>query len=132
MLSHDLFEGIYGRAALVTDITLYEEYPSRYLVYARRLRRWIRGDWQLLPWLFPVVHTQSGTARNRLSVINLWKIFDNLRRSLLPPTLLTAARCGLAASCLAHPGSGLFWFFCLPFCQLLCKLSSTAGTTSES
>ncbi|MBI5950393.1 MAG: hypothetical protein HY865_01935 [Chloroflexi bacterium] len=105
LLSHDLFEGIYGRAALVTDITLYEEYPSRYLVYARRLSRWIRGDWQLLPWLLPVVHTQSGTALNRLSVIDLWKIFDNLRRSLLPPTLLLL----LAAGWLFLPGSPWVW-----------------------
>jgi len=105
LLSHDLFEGIYGRAALVTDIVLYEEYPSRYLVYARRLRRWIRGDWQLLPWLFPVVHTQDGMAPNRLSIINLWKIFDNLRRSLLPPTLLAL----LAAGWLFLPGSPLVW-----------------------
>ena len=105
LLSHDLFEGIYGRAALVTDVVLYEEYPSRYLVYARRLRRWIRGDWQLLPWLFPIVNTQTGLARNRLSTINLWKIFDNIRRSLLPPTLLTL----LIASWLFLPGSPLIW-----------------------
>ena len=85
LLSHDLFEGIYGRAALVTDILLYEEYPSRYLVYAHRMRRWIRGDWQLLPWLFPTVHTENGMATNRLSAINRWKIFDNLRRSLYQP-----------------------------------------------
>ncbi len=105
LLSHDLFEGIYGRAALVTDIVLYEEYPSRYLVYARRLRRWIRGDWQLLPWLLPVVHTQSGTTPNRLSIINIWKIFDNLRRSLLSPTLLAL----LVAGWLFLPGSPLIW-----------------------
>ncbi|MDD2921650.1 MAG: glucoamylase family protein, partial [Anaerolineales bacterium] len=105
LLSHDLFEGIYGRAALVTDIVLYEEYPSRYLVYAHRLRRWIRGDWQLLPWLFPIVRTENGTSRNRLSIINLWKIFDNLRRSLLPPTLLTL----LAAGWLFLPGSPMIW-----------------------
>jgi cyclic beta-1,2-glucan synthetase len=105
LLSHDLFEGIYGRAALVTDIVLYEEYPSRYLVYARRLRRWIRGDWQLLPWLFPTVRTETGKSRNRLSAINLWKIFDNLRRSLLPPTLLLL----LAAGWLFLPGSPLVW-----------------------
>ncbi len=60
LLSHDLFEGIYGRAALVTDIILYEEYPARYLIYTRRLRRWIRGDWQLLPWLLPIVRTKTG------------------------------------------------------------------------
>ena len=105
LLSHDLFEGIYGRAALVTDIVLYEEYPSRYLVYARRLRRWIRGDWQLLPWLFPFVRTEKGVARNRLSAINLWKVFDNLRRSLLPPTLLAF----LVAGWLFLPGSPLLW-----------------------
>ena len=105
LLSHDLFEGIYGRAALVTDITLYEEYPSRYIVYARRLRRWIRGDWQLLPWLFPVVQTQNGMSPNRLSAINIWKVFDNLRRSLLPPTLLAL----FAAGWLFLPGSPLIW-----------------------
>ncbi len=105
LLSHDLFEGIYGRAALVTDIVLYEEYPSRYLAYARRLRRWIRGDWQLLPWLFPLVRTQKGLAPNRLSVIDIWKIFDNLRRGLLPPALLAL----LAAGWLILPGSPLVW-----------------------
>ena len=105
LLSHDLFEGIYGRAALVTDVILYEEYPSRYLVYARRLSRWIRGDWQLLPWLFPVVYTQNGLARNRLSTIDLWKIFDNIRRSLVPPTLLIL----LIAGWLFLPGSPLIW-----------------------
>jgi cyclic beta-1,2-glucan synthetase len=105
LLSHDLFEGIYGRAALVTDIVLYEEYPWRYGVYARRLRRWIRGDWQLLPWLFPIVHTEIGLAPNRLSIINIWKIFDNLRRSLLPPTLLAL----LAAGWLFLPGSPWIW-----------------------
>ncbi len=105
LLSHDLFEGIYGRAALVTDIVLYEEYPARYLVYTRRLRRWIRGDWQLLPWLLPFVHTQNGLAPNRLSIINLWKVFDNLRRSLMPPTFLVL----LAAGWLFLPGSPLVW-----------------------
>ena len=105
LLSHDLFEGIYGRAALVTDIVLYEEYPSRYPVYARRLRRWIRGDWQLLPWLFPIVRTENGMAPNRLSTINKWKIFDNLRRSLLPPTLLAL----FAAGWLLLPGAAWAW-----------------------
>ena len=105
LLSHDLFEGIYGRAALVTDIILYEEYPSRYLVYAHRLRRWIRGDWQLLPWLFPTVRTENGMAPNRLSIINRWKIFDNLRRSLVPANLVAL----LAAGWLFLPGSPLVW-----------------------
>jgi cyclic beta-1,2-glucan synthetase len=105
LLSHDLFEGIHGRAALVTDTILYEEFPSRYLVYAHRLRRWIRGDWQLLPWLFPTVHTENGVAANRLSMINRWKIFDNLRRSLVPANLIAL----LAAGWLFLPGSPLVW-----------------------
>ncbi len=105
LLSHDLFEGIYGRAALVTDILLYEEYPARYLIYARRMHRWIRGDWQLLPWLFPVVRTEGGFAPNRLSLINRWKIFDNLRRSVLTLTYLLF----FTASWLVLPGSPLLW-----------------------
>ncbi|NIV35746.1 MAG: hypothetical protein GWN58_41725, partial [Anaerolineae bacterium] len=55
LLSHDLFEGIHGRAGLATDVVLYEDYPPGYLTYAHRLHRWVRGDWQLLPWLFPRV-----------------------------------------------------------------------------
>ena len=105
LLSHDLFEGIYGRAALVTDIILYEDYPARYLMYASRMNRWIRGDWQLLPWLFPVVQAEQGSLPNRLSTINRWKIFDNLRRSLLSSTYLFF----LVAGWLVLPGSALFW-----------------------
>ena len=105
LLSHDLLEGIFGRAALVTDVILYEEYPARYLVYARRLRRWIRGDWQLLPWLLPLTPAMEGSARNRLSIIDRWKIFDNLRRSLLAPTYLAL----FVAGWLALPGSPVLW-----------------------
>jgi cyclic beta-1,2-glucan synthetase len=105
LLSHDLFEGIYGRAALVTDIILYEEYPARYLVYTRRLRRWIRGDWQLLPWLLPNIRPKKGFVANRLSLISRWKVFDNLRRSLVLPTMLAF----FAAAWLALPGSPLVW-----------------------
>ncbi len=105
LLSHDLFEGMYGRAALVTDVVLFEDYPARYLIHARRLRRWIRGDWQLLPWLLPKVQSVKGTVPNRLSTIDRWKIFDNLRRSLLAPTLLLL----LAAAWLGLPGSPLAW-----------------------
>jgi len=114
LLSHDLFEGIYGRAALVTDIILYEEYPSRYLVYARRMHRWIRGDWQLLPWLSPVVRTETGSAPNRLTLINLWKVFDNLRRSLLAPTTLAT----FIAGWLFFPASPFVWTFLVLFPSL--------------
>jgi cyclic beta-1,2-glucan synthetase len=83
LLSHDLLEGLLGRAGLVSDITLVEDYPSHYLIYARRHERWIRGDWQLLPWLF--TPKQVGVS---FSAIDRWKIIDNLRRSLLAPALL--------------------------------------------
>ena len=107
LLSHDLFEGIYARVALVTDIVLFEEYPARYLGHTRRLHRWIRGDWQLLPWLLPRVPTeQTGkTVPNTLSTLNRWKILDNLRRSLMPLALL-----GLfVGAWLGLTGESLLW-----------------------
>lgn len=88
LLSHDLFEGIHGRAGLVTDIMLLEDYPAHYLAYTRRLHRWARGDWQLLPWLRRRVPLADGSGRNRLSLISKWKLLDNLRRSLLEPSIL--------------------------------------------
>ncbi|HEY5908719.1 MAG TPA: carbohydrate-binding protein, partial [Vicinamibacteria bacterium] len=95
LLSHDLFEGIYTRTALVTDVEVVDDYPSSVLAHARRQHRWVRGDWQILLWLFPWVPTRGGRLeRNRLPLISRWKIFDNLRRSLLPPAsvaLLLAA-----------------------------------------
>jgi cyclic beta-1,2-glucan synthetase len=88
LLSHDLFEGIQGRAGLVSDIVFYEDYPPDYASHVNRLHRWVRGDWQLFPWLFPRVPVVGGTKEpNPFSAIDLWKIFDNLRRSLL--TLFT-------------------------------------------
>jgi cyclic beta-1,2-glucan synthetase len=106
LLSHDLFEGIHGRAALINDIKLYEEYPSSYLAYANRLHRWIRGDWQLLPWLAPrVPHRQHESAPNPLSPIDYWKVVDNMRRSLLAPVLLAC----LIAGWLWLSGAPLVW-----------------------
>ncbi|MBN1814449.1 MAG: hypothetical protein JXA14_21595 [Anaerolineae bacterium] len=106
LLSHDLFEGVHGRAGLVTDVVLYEEYPTHYLAHTGRLHRWVRGDWQLLPWLFPKVpHAGQGTIPNTLSAIDRWKIIDNLRRSLLGLALLAL----LIAGWLWLPGSTLVW-----------------------
>ena len=108
LLSHDLFEGILGRAALVTDVVLYEEYPADYLTYAHRRHRWIRGDWQLLPWLRRRVPQRTPEpAANPLSFIDRWKVLDNLRRSLdAPATLLW-----LLSAWLWLPGSPLVWTF---------------------
>ncbi|MEW6981224.1 glucoamylase family protein [Colwelliaceae bacterium 6471] len=106
VLSHDLFEGIHGRAALATDIILYEEFPSRYLAFARRLHRWLRGDWQLLPWLRRKVRQSDGKLiANKLSLIDQWKLLDNLRRSLAAPMLLL----WLFAGWLYLPGHPLIW-----------------------
>ena len=84
ILSHDLLEGCYARAGLVSDVQLYEDYPSRYAVDVKRRHRWIRGDWQLLPWLLPwVPRSDGGRERNPLSLLSRGKLADNLRRSLV-------------------------------------------------
>ena len=62
LLSHDLFEGLYARTALVTDIEVVDDYPASVLAHARRQHRWVRGDWQILWWLFPIVPTRTGPA----------------------------------------------------------------------
>jgi len=94
LLSHDLIEGAYARAGLVSDIEVIEDYPSRYNAYNRRKHRWLRGDWQIAGWLLPRVPEESGDRLpNPISLISRWKIFDNLRRSLVEPStfLLLAA-----------------------------------------
>ena len=88
LLSHDLIEGNYARAGLVTDIVVYDDYPARYLSFTLRKHRWIRGDWQLLPWLRRRVPGPDGPEPNRLSLLSRWKILDNLRRSLVEPAWL--------------------------------------------
>lgn len=106
LLSHDLFEGLRGRAGLATDIILFEDYPPDYLTYAHRLHRWIRGDWQLLPWLWSrVPHRQKDFAPNSFVLIDRWKIVDNMRRSLVAPAVLAL----MVAGWLWLPGSALVW-----------------------
>ena len=106
LLSHDLFEGVVGRAGLVSDVVVLEDFPDQYLGYEQRLHRWIRGDWQLLPWLLPRVPAEGGgKIRNDFSVLDRWKILDNLRRSLLAPSMLGL----LAAGWTWLPGPALIW-----------------------
>ncbi len=89
LLSHDLFEGIHGRAGLVADVILLEDFPTHPVAYGLRAHRWIRGDWQLLPWLSSRVPAEGDEQRrNRLSLLSRWMIVDNLRRSLQPPSIL--------------------------------------------
>ena len=86
MLSHDLFEGVFARAGLASDIDVVDEFPARYDVAARRQHRWVRGDWQLLPWL---VRRGSG-----LTALGRWKMLDNLRRAVVAPLTLAALFAG--------------------------------------
>ncbi len=88
LLSHDLFEGLHARAALVTDVEVVDDYPASVLSHARRQHRWVRGDWQILFWLLPWVPATAGWTRNPLPAISRFKIFDNLRRSLAAPGML--------------------------------------------
>ncbi len=89
ILSHDLLEACHARSALVCDVEFYEEFPSRYNVDMERRYRWIRGDWQITQWLLPrVPGSDARRIANPLSVLSQWKIFDNLRRSLVPLALL--------------------------------------------
>src|SRR5688572_8107756 len=89
ILSHDLLEGCYARSGLLSDVLLYEDYPASYGSDVRRHERWIRGDWQIVSWLMPRVPGAGGRSEpNPLSGLSRWKIFDNLRRSLVPTALV--------------------------------------------
>jgi len=86
LLSHDLLEGIFARAGLVSDIEVIDEFPARYDVAVARQYRWARGDWQLLPWIFGWGRTSNGHRRQRaIPLVGRWKMIDNLRRSLSAP-----------------------------------------------
>ena len=128
LLSHDLIEGEHVRTGLASDIELFDEFPRTYLDYSRRQHRWIRGDWQIIDWLFPVVPLSGGrSGPNQLPIFSRWKIFDNLRRSLIP----IADVAFLAAAWAASPQTG--WLAALvvggqlffhPFTQIFSALTS--------
>ena len=85
ILSHDLLEGCYVRSGLLSDVQLYEKYPVRYDTDMQRRRRWLRGDWQIAAWCLPFApDSQRHWHLNTLSALSRWKIFDNIRRSLVP------------------------------------------------
>jgi cyclic beta-1,2-glucan synthetase len=116
ILSHDLLEGAHVRAGLASDIELFDDFPPNYQSYTRRTHRWIRGDWQIGAWIFPRVPlADGGRGPNPLSLLNRWKILDNLRRSLLPAAnivLLLASwfmSAGMAASAIVVVGLQLIF-----------------------
>jgi cyclic beta-1,2-glucan synthetase len=98
LLSHDLFEGVFARAGLASDVEVVDEAPARYDVAAKRQHRWTRGDWQLLPWILDITDRP-----NAMPLVGRWKMIDNLRRSLLAPATLLA----LATSWLLPARAGL-------------------------
>ncbi|WP_445082975.1 GH36-type glycosyl hydrolase domain-containing protein [Candidatus Nitrotoga sp. 1052] len=113
VLSHDLLEGSYARAGLLSDVQLYEEFPARYSADVSRRHRWIRGDWQLVSWLFSRIPSSNGSFhRNPLSPLSQWKLFDNLRRSLVPTALALLLLLGWVA--LPHA-----WFWTLTVISIL-------------
>jgi cyclic beta-1,2-glucan glucanotransferase len=95
LLSHDLLEGVFVRCALATDIELFEEYPSHYENAAARQHRWVRGDWQLLPWILGFSgRAKDGRRRLHIPVVGRWKMIDNLRRSLSAPCMFLTLLAG--------------------------------------
>ncbi|MEP6570255.1 MAG: glucoamylase family protein [Acidobacteriota bacterium] len=106
LLSHDLFESLFARAGLATDIELLDDYPASYDAYAKRQHRWTRGDWQIVRWVFPTIpDANGGKIPNPLPLISRWKILDNLRRSLVAPSMFL----WLLAAWTVLPGSPLLW-----------------------
>ncbi len=102
LLSHDLLEGSYLRTALASDVEVLDDQPASYISHCARLHRWVRGDWQTLPWLLPQVPTPTGRERNPLTTLHRWKIVDNLRRSVYPGLTMLFSIAGFALLAGAH------------------------------
>ena len=106
LLSHDLFEGIFARAGLASDIEVVEEFPERYEVAAAREHRWARGDWQLLPWIAGYARRPAGGSRtSAIPAAGRWKMIDNLRRTISAP----AAFLALLAGWTLPPRGAVIW-----------------------
>ena len=106
LLSHDLIEGAYSRAGLASDIEVIDDYPSHYSAYNRRRHRWLRGDWQIVRWIFNKVPDETRRlVPNPISLVSRWKIADNLRRSLVEPATFLL----LLAGWFVLPAGPRFW-----------------------
>ena len=105
ILSHDLLEGCYVRAGLLSDVQLFEKYPTSYRSDMKRFSRWIRGDWQIFSWFLPFIQgADKRWSKNPLSALSRWKIADNIRRSLFPVALTILLLLGLVVL-----PSSFFW-----------------------
>jgi cyclic beta-1,2-glucan synthetase len=106
ILSHDLIEGAHARVGFISDIELVDDYPTHVSAYTKRKHRWVRGDWQIVLWLFPRVPESFGKlVPNTLSVISRWQILDNLRRSLSEVATFVLLLCGW----MLWPKQAFFW-----------------------
>ncbi|HUY93062.1 MAG TPA: glucoamylase family protein [Pirellulales bacterium] len=125
ILSHDLLESAHARSALLSDVELYEDFPSRYPVDVSRRHRWMRGDWQIAWWLLPrVPRLAAGRVDNPISALSWWKIFDNLRRSLVPIAMLALLlSCWLLGEKLLAQGATMFVLAALGAVPLISVLS---------
>ncbi len=102
LLSHDLIEGSYLRTALASDVEVLDDQPSSYISHCARLHRWVRGDWQTLPWLFGRIPAPEGREKSPLTMLHRWKIADNLRRSVYPLLMMVFSLAGFALLPGAH------------------------------
>jgi len=106
ILSHDLIEGCHVRVGLISDIEVFDDFPSRYHAFAKRQHRWVRGDWQIAPWVFGGIKSKEAPDRpNPITFLSRWKIADNLRRSLMAAATLAL----LVAGWTILPGNPLLW-----------------------
>jgi cyclic beta-1,2-glucan synthetase len=122
LLSHDLFEGIFARAALASDIELFDDFPSNYEVASSRQHRWVRGDWQLLPWIF------GRKNKTGISALNRWKMADNLRRTLSAPCMFLTL---LAGWLVRDASAGLWTGFILVTISIPALLSFLTGLNAR-
>ena len=128
VLSHDLLEGGFLRAGLLSDIELIDEHPATFSAYQMRMHRWVRGDWQLLLWLFHHARDRRGTLLPvDLSPLTRWQMIDNLRRSLLPPALFIVLLLGLTVLP-GSPGRWLAFVFATLFLPLIRQLAAIRRT----
>lgn len=131
LLSHDLLEGGFLRAGLLSDIELIDDHPSRFSAYQKRLHRWVRGDWQLMLWLLPRAKNRRGeVVPVDLSILTRWQIVDNLRRSILIPVLFAI----LLLAMTVLPGNPINWFavvFVTLFIPVIRQLINLKGLFSQ-
>jgi cyclic beta-1,2-glucan synthetase len=128
LLSHDLIEGAYARAGLLSDVEVIDDYPSHYSAQSKRKHRWVRGDWQIARWMFARVPDENGVLTpNPISTISRWKIFDNLRRSLVEPGTFFL----LIAGWFLLPGSARYWTLATLLLLFVPVLVQTAFATAR-